>query len=329
MAWVPFAPVVGLLGLAMAFVMYRYVVRRPAGSGAMVEISAEIHTDAMAFLRKEYSILLWFIAIVAGLLAAAIHPLTALAFVSGAICSMLAGFFGMKAATQANVRTANAAKESGRDRALSVAFYGGSVMGLSIASLGILGLGTYYLLFQTPVVINGYHRPLPGRDRPVPPRSAHHEGRRARSRRHGPGGAPAVPRDCRPHGGEGQGRHGPVRGDCHALGDHGDDRSRTVRGGHPADNRLHPGPGGARWPPGWRDPGGGVPLMMANSGGAWDNAKKYIEAGQLGGKGSEAHKAAVVGDTVGDPFKDTSGPSLNILIKLMSVVSLVLAPLFR
>ena len=69
-------------------------------------------------------------------------------------------------------------------------------------------------------------------------------------------------------------------------------------------------------------------LFMANAGGAWDNAKKYIEGGAHGGKGSDAHKAAVVGDTVGDPFKDTSGPSLNILIKLMAVVSLVLAPWF-
>jgi K(+)-stimulated pyrophosphate-energized sodium pump len=66
-------------------------------------------------------------------------------------------------------------------------------------------------------------------------------------------------------------------------------------------------------------------VFMANAGGAWDNAKKYVEEGAMGGKGSEAHKATVIGDTVGDPFKDTSGPSLNILIKLMSMVSIVMA----
>ncbi|MBQ9534760.1 MAG: sodium/proton-translocating pyrophosphatase, partial [Clostridia bacterium] len=74
----------------------------------------------------------------------------------------------------------------------------------------------------------------------------------------------------------------------------------------------------------------GVPMaiMMSNAGGAWDNAKKYIESGTHGGKGSVAHKAAVIGDTVGDPFKDTSGPAINILIKLMSITSLVFVPLF-
>ena len=69
-------------------------------------------------------------------------------------------------------------------------------------------------------------------------------------------------------------------------------------------------------------------IFMSNAGGAWDNAKKYIEDGHHGGKGSEAHKAAVNGDTVGDPFKDTSGPSLNILIKLMTIVALVFAEMF-
>ena len=74
----------------------------------------------------------------------------------------------------------------------------------------------------------------------------------------------------------------------------------------------------------------GVPMavMLSTAGGAWDNAKKYIESGQHGGKGGEAHRAAIIGDTVGDPFKDTSGPSLNILIKLMSIVALVFVPLF-
>ena len=68
-------------------------------------------------------------------------------------------------------------------------------------------------------------------------------------------------------------------------------------------------------------------LMMSNAGGAWDNAKKYVEKGNYGGKGSDVHKAAVVGDTVGDPLKDTSGPSMNILINVMAIVSLVISPL--
>ncbi len=156
MPWIPLAPALGILGLLMAFGIYRYVVAQPAGSGLMTEISDSIQTGAMAFLRKEYSILVWFIVVVAILLSIGIGPFTALAFVSGAICSMLAGFIGMKAATKANVRTAQAAKTIGRDKALSVAFYGGSVMGLTIASLGLVGLGIFYWVFRDPLVINGF-----------------------------------------------------------------------------------------------------------------------------------------------------------------------------
>ncbi len=150
------APVVGLLGLLMALGVYRHVVAQPAGGGLMVEIADAIHTGAMAFIRKEYAILVWFIVVVAALLTLAIGRYTALAFVSGAICSMLAGFVGMTAATKANVRTTEAARAVGRDKALAVAFYGGSVMGLTIASLGILGLGLFFLRWQDPVVINGF-----------------------------------------------------------------------------------------------------------------------------------------------------------------------------
>ncbi len=153
---VTLSPILGMLGLVMAFGLYRYVVAQPDGTAAMVEIAAQIHTGAMAFLRREYWILAWFVVVVAGVLAAAISPHTALAFVTGAVCSMLAGFFGMKAATRANVRTANAAKTAGRDQALSVSFYGGAVMGLSIASLGMVGLGIFYLVYREPLVINGF-----------------------------------------------------------------------------------------------------------------------------------------------------------------------------
>ena len=150
------APLFGMLGLLMAFAVYRHVVAQPAGTGLMTEIAESIQTGAMAFIKKEYSILVWFIVVVALLLAFAIGLYTALAFVSGAVCSMLAGFVGMKAATKANVRTAEAARAVGRDKALAVAFYGGSVMGLTIASLGIVGLGVFFLRWQDPVVINGF-----------------------------------------------------------------------------------------------------------------------------------------------------------------------------
>jgi len=150
------APVLGVVGLLVAFVLYRYVVAQPFGSGAMIGIAEAIHTGAMAFLRREYSILVGFIVVVAVLLSFAIGMRTALAFGAGALCSMLAGFVGMKAATKANVRTAEAARGKGRDKALAIAFFGGSVMGLTIAALGILGLGLFFLRWPEPLIINGF-----------------------------------------------------------------------------------------------------------------------------------------------------------------------------
>src|SRR5262245_43898526 len=137
----------GVLGLAAAFVIYRIMVARPSGNEAMNALAEEIHAGAMAFLKAEYAILVPFIVVVAGLLGWAVDPRTSVAFVGGAICSIAAGFFGMKAATRANVRTSEAARSSGQAPALRVAFLGGSVMGLSVAALGLLGIGLVTLAF--------------------------------------------------------------------------------------------------------------------------------------------------------------------------------------
>ena len=137
----------GVLGLAAAFVIYRIVVSQPAGNEAMTALAEQIHDGAMAFLKAEYAILVPFIVVVAGLLGWAVGPRTSIAFVSGATCSIAAGFFGMKAATRANVRTSEAARSSGQAPALRVAFLGGSVMGLSVAALGLLGIGLVTLVF--------------------------------------------------------------------------------------------------------------------------------------------------------------------------------------
>jgi K(+)-stimulated pyrophosphate-energized sodium pump len=138
--------VLGLLGLGLAFLTYRGVVARPTGSAAMTELAEQIHSGAMAFLRAEYRVLLPFVVVVAGALAYAVEPRAAIAFLGGALCSVAAGFFGMEAATRANVRTSEAARTGGQAPALRTAFAGGSVMGLSVASLGLVGLGLAFLL---------------------------------------------------------------------------------------------------------------------------------------------------------------------------------------
>ncbi len=140
--------IVGGFGLFMALVIYVMVSKMPAGEGKVKEIAQEIHEGAMVFMRREYSLLMIFVVvIVIGLYVGFGDWRTPFAFVLGAFCSGIAGYFGMFAATKANVRTTVAANEHGAAKALSVAFYGGSVMGLTVAAMGLLGLGTLYMLF--------------------------------------------------------------------------------------------------------------------------------------------------------------------------------------
>ena len=152
------AAILGLVGLAFALGLFLSVKRHPPGNQVMQDISKVIHGGAMVFLKKEYSILVVFILVVFALLAWMIGIWTGLAFLSGAACSMLAGFLGMSAATRANVRTCEAARGFGQTKALSVAFSGGAVMGMSVASLGLLGLGIYYHFFHRldPAVMVGF-----------------------------------------------------------------------------------------------------------------------------------------------------------------------------
>jgi K(+)-stimulated pyrophosphate-energized sodium pump len=153
------APVLGLVGLLVAWALYSSVRSRPAGSDRMTGIASKIEAGAMAFLRREYSVLFVFVLAVALLLGFFLDWATATAFASGAGCSVLAGFIGMRAATKANVRTAEAARNGGQQLALLTAFNGGAVMGVSVASLGLLGVGVGFRLFGSPEtasVINGF-----------------------------------------------------------------------------------------------------------------------------------------------------------------------------
>ncbi|MDD5723704.1 MAG: sodium-translocating pyrophosphatase [Syntrophales bacterium] len=149
----------GLIGLLLAFIIYKYVMTFSPGNDVMVEIMDRIHAGAMVFLKREYKIISIFIAVVFLLLYFALdNKMSSVAFLAGAVCSLMAGVFGMQAATLSNARTAEAARVYGQGRALTVAFFGGSVMGLSVASLGLLGLGVFFYFFAAtdPIVINGF-----------------------------------------------------------------------------------------------------------------------------------------------------------------------------
>ena len=139
--WTSAAPFIGLGGLLCSLLLYFYIKKSPAGTPEMVEISEAIHEGAMAFLKREYTILAGFIVIVFVLLFAFVGAHTAYAFLAGAVCSILAGYTGMKAACHANVRTAQAANQHGQGPALNIAFSGGAVMGLAVAGLGLFGVG--------------------------------------------------------------------------------------------------------------------------------------------------------------------------------------------
>ncbi len=154
------APLAGLLGLFFAFVIYLGVVRLSQGTDKMKSIGDEISLGAMTFLKSEYKILTLFVLIIAILLYWKLDPYTAMAFIGGALASGAAGWFGMKSATKANVRTAAAAKDKGQGPALMTAFQGGAVMGLSVASLGLLGLGVFFYFFgkdiETVSILSGF-----------------------------------------------------------------------------------------------------------------------------------------------------------------------------
>ena len=162
-----FGVLFGIFGLIVAWKIYEYVDDQPEGNEKMMEIAESIHEGAMVFLSREYKILSYFIAGVFLLLLVVISAerglwigfWTAVAYLLGACCSMAAGFFGMNAATTANVRTSQAANDEGQAKALDIAFNGGSVMGLCVASLGLVGVGGLFLFFargDSTSVISGF-----------------------------------------------------------------------------------------------------------------------------------------------------------------------------
>ena len=138
------APIAGGVGLLFAMYLYMGIMKLSTGGATMTAIGEEIHLGAMTFMRAEYKLLAIFVVVVTGILFPVKGWETSIAFFFGAVTSGTAGFIGMKAATRANVRTATAAETGGIGPALLVAFRGGAVMGLSVASLGLVGLGIFY-----------------------------------------------------------------------------------------------------------------------------------------------------------------------------------------
>ncbi|MBU8923091.1 MAG: sodium-translocating pyrophosphatase [Bacteroidales bacterium] len=150
------APWIGVAGMVIAVITYFNVKKYPEGTDVMKKIADEIHLGAFVFLKREYSIIAIFIAIIFVVLNFALSTWTAIAFLIGAICSMGAGLLGMEAATRSSVRACQGAKDGGMNRALMIAFGGGSVMGISVAALGVVGIGFYFFFTRDPKIINGF-----------------------------------------------------------------------------------------------------------------------------------------------------------------------------
>ncbi|MFH1664842.1 MAG: sodium-translocating pyrophosphatase [Candidatus Omnitrophota bacterium] len=151
-----YVPVIGVLGLLFALMTFIMLLKKPEGLDKMRDIASEVHKGAMVFLKNEYRIILVFVAVMFVIMAKFLSLETGLAYVSGAFCSMLAGFIGMKAATRSSARTCEAARTSGAGEALSVAFKGGSVMGITVAALGVIGVGIWFLVTKDTAVITGF-----------------------------------------------------------------------------------------------------------------------------------------------------------------------------
>ena len=150
------APVLGVLALLFAFTLSRKVSNQDAGTDRMKEIASYIHEGAQAFLMAEYKILVFFVIALFVAIGFGITWMTAICFVVGAVFSTIAGYCGMNVATRANVRTAAAAKEGGMNRALSIAFSGGAVMGMCVVGLGLLGAGVVYLITEDTGALSGF-----------------------------------------------------------------------------------------------------------------------------------------------------------------------------
>lgn len=146
--FVTYSPYIGLLGFIFALATFYWIVKQPAGNAKMNEIASQIEIGAMAFLKREYSILVVFLIVVSLLLGKFLGITTAVCYIFGAFSSMLCGLVGMRAATKANLKTVQAALTKGQGSALAVAFFGGSVMGMTVASIGLIGVAVAYIILE-------------------------------------------------------------------------------------------------------------------------------------------------------------------------------------